>query len=66
VTVFYEVELIMNSRPLCNLFDDDFEEILTPNHMLYGRKLAITSNKENYENINKSLSKRVKYLNELL
>jgi len=66
VTVFYEVELIMNSRPLCNLFDDDFEEILTPNHMLYGRKLAITSNKENYENINESLSKRVKYLNELL
>ena len=40
-TVLYEIECILNSRPLCALHDDnDLVEPLTPNHLLFGRKLA--------------------------
>ena len=37
-TVIQEIELILNFRPLGNLYDDDMEQILTPNHLLFGRK----------------------------
>ena len=37
-TVLLEIELILNTRPLLPLHDDDAEEILTPHHILYGRK----------------------------
>ena len=36
-TVINEVELVLNSRPLGVLHDDDLEELLTLNHILYGR-----------------------------
>ena len=42
-TLFFEIEHILNSRPLTVLFDDDNEQILTPNHLLYGRQLAYTN-----------------------
>ena len=35
-TLFFEIEHILNSRPLTALFDNDNEQILTPNHLLYG------------------------------
>ena len=37
-TVLLEIEAILNSRPLCTLFDDDMEEPLTPNHLLFGHR----------------------------
>ena len=37
-TVTNEIELILNSRPLRALHDDDLVEPLTPNHLLYGRQ----------------------------
>ena len=38
-TILYEVENILNNRPMCAVYDEEFEDILTPNHLLYGRKL---------------------------
>ena len=40
-TVIQEIELILNSRPLGVLYDDDMGQILTPNHLLSGRKLNL-------------------------
>ena len=38
-TVLFEIENVLNNRPLCFTYDDDVSEILTSNSLLYGRKL---------------------------
>ena len=38
-TVFYEVEQIINNRPITYYYSDNEESCLTPNHLLYGRTL---------------------------
>ena len=39
LTVLFEVENVLNNRPLCFVYDDDVSDILTPNCLLYGRNL---------------------------
>ena len=38
-----QIELILNSRPLGVLFGDDLEQILTPNHLLFERKINLVN-----------------------
>ena len=38
-TLTSEVELILNNRPIGADYDDDQEEVLTPNHLVFGRRL---------------------------
>ena len=38
-TAIVEVEAILNSRPISFLSADDFEEPLTPSHLIFGRRL---------------------------
>ena len=62
-TVLLEIQAILNSRPLCTLFDDDMEEPLSPNHLLFGRRL----NQRNGEHFNMEVnvnigSKRALYI----
>ena len=40
-TVIQEIKLILNFRPIGVLYDDDMEKILTPSHLLFGRKLNL-------------------------
>ena len=44
-TVLFEIENVLNNRPLCFMYDEDVSEILTPNSLLYGRKLEFEENK---------------------
>ena len=37
--ILSEIEMIINSRPFNTLHDDEMYEIMTPNHLLFGRKL---------------------------
>ena len=37
--VFFEIESILNSRPLCYIYDNIDDGIITPNSLLFGRKL---------------------------
>ena len=39
LTVLFEVENVLNNRPLCVVYDDDMSDVLTPNCLLYGRNL---------------------------
>ena len=69
-TILLEIELILNPRPLCYLYDDDQEDILTPNHLLYGRNLKLINYRDSYEiNVNLSdgyFSKRMQYINRVI
>ena len=42
-TVLFEVEMILNNRPLTYVYPDEIENALTPNHLLFGRLLTSTS-----------------------
>ena len=42
-TVLSQIELILNSRPLGVLLDDELEQILTPNNLLFGQKLNLVN-----------------------
>ena len=48
-TLLAEIQTLLNNRPLTFLYDEPAEEVLTPNHLLFGRKI-------NLENISKSSS----------
>ena len=57
-TLVMEIEAILNNRPLCQDYDSEIEDVLTPNHLIYGRRL---------ENINdsKTISIEIDGYNEL-
>ena len=38
-TLVREIEGIINAHPLCNIFDDSPDTVVTPSHLIYGRNL---------------------------
>ena len=42
-TLINEIELILNNRPIGVDYEDDMEDVLTPNHLLFGRRLEGTN-----------------------
>ena len=65
-TVLSQIELILNSRPLGVLFDDDLEQILTPNHLLFGRKLNLVNSSSTHPVKEIDISRHYKYVECLL
>ena len=65
-TVINEVELVLNSRPLGVLHDDDLEELLTLNHILYGRQLHFNNYNDSVEDGVLDVHKRIAYLETVL
>ena len=39
VTVLKEIQNVLNNRPLTYVYTDNFNEVLTPNKLLYGRNI---------------------------
>ena len=39
LTALFEVQNVLNNRPLCFVYDVDVSDVLTPNCLLYGRNL---------------------------
>ena len=44
-TVLFEVEMILNNRPLTYVYPDEIENALTPNHLFFGRILTSASDR---------------------
>ena len=65
-TVTNEIELLLNSRPLGALHDDDLEEPLTPNHLFYGRQLHFNKYNDSVEDGVFDAHKRIEYLETVL
>ena len=67
LTALAEVEFILNSRPLTYVKSSDFEEPLTPSHLMYGRRIMnlpdCLIDDQDEEVDNESLNSQLKYLN---
>ena len=64
-TVTNEIELVSNSRPLGVLHDDDLEEPLTSNHLLYGHQLHFNNYNDSLEAGVFDAHQRIEYLETL-
>ena len=65
-TLVQEIELILNNRPMDVDYDDDQEDILSPNHFIFGRQLPTTNLSTQNSDSDLNLSKRKKMLQTIL
>ena len=68
LTALTEVDMVLNSRPLTYVSVDDFEEPLTPSHLLIGKRIMslpdpVPSDDSDEEVMANLLSRRSKHLN---
>ena len=66
--ILSEIEMIINSRPLNTLHDDEMYEIMTPNHLLFGQKLyQENSNWEsNSDIVELDIAKGIEYVESII
>ena len=65
-TVTNKIELVLNSRPFGVFHDDDLEELLTTNHLLYGCQLHFNNYNDSAEDGVFDVHKRIEYLETVL
>ena len=72
LTLIVEIEGILNCRPITYVYNDEISEPLTPSHLIYGYRILSTKSTndqnllENEQFSTSNLSKRMKYLHNLL
>ena len=71
LTLTIEIEGILNCRPIACVHNDEISEPLTPGHLIYGYRILSTKSTnenllENEQFSTSNLSKRMKYLHNLL
>ena len=70
LTVTVVIEGLLNSRPLCYVYDDPTDNVITPSHLMIGRRLLSAfyddAEPENNEFSPMALTRISKYINELL
>ena len=69
ITVLSNVETIVNNRPITYTYDELTQTPLTPNHLLYGRRLSLECKESIHDTpvtSNENVNKRVNYLQTLL
>ena len=64
--VLLEIESVINGHPVAYLSEDDLGDVLTPNHLMYGRNLRTKSNAVVPESFVQDLSKHYKYVSRLV
>ena len=63
--VIKKIESVINGRPLAYLSEDDLGDVLTPNHLMYGRNIRTKSNVVVPESIVQDFSNSYKYTSKL-
>ena len=67
LTLLAQIQVVINNRPLTFMYDEPGEEVLTPNHLLFGRKINLESygQPENFD-VNIDVNKQYKHLETVL
>ena len=65
-TLLAEIQTIINNRPLTFLYDEHAEEVLTPNYLLFIRKINLENILKSISFNNEDLNKRSQHLHNLL
>ena len=68
-TIVAEVENILNNRPIGADYEDDFEDIITPNHLIVGRRLDVSSDGRDIDirdEDSSSVKRRKRYIDTIL
>ena len=70
LTVIIEIEGVLNSRPLCYTYDDTIDDVITPSHLMFGRRLLSVFHDDvgpnNVDFTHETLTNRTRHLNKLL
>ena len=70
LTIIVKIEGVHNSRPLCYTYDNSIDDVITPSHLMCGRRLLSVFHDdvdpENVEFTPATLTNRTKHLNKLL
>ena len=72
LTVITEIEMIINSRPLSYVTQDDLDEPITPSHLLIGRRIislpdsVCQRSEDDFVITPQLLTKRMLYINHIL
>ena len=69
LTLLAEIECVLNSRPLCHIPEDSTDEVITPSHLLLGRRLLsprVDVDLPEEDLTGPQVGKRLAYLNRLL
>ena len=61
-TVLCEIESVINSRPLTSFTEDDLQEVITPNHLIFGRDLHKSRFEFNDTQIEQFTAKRIRFV----
>ena len=65
-----EIELILNNRPIIAAYEDDEHDVLTPNHLIFGRRIESSNDfsgiSVNTNTNNSKLVKRKKMLDTII
>ena len=65
LTALYEIEAILSNRPLTFTYETPGDQVLTPNHLIFGRRLNLIADKEQ-PTTNLSFAIRYKHVNHIL
>ena len=57
-----EIQTVLKNRSLTFLYGELSEKLLTPNHLLFGRKINLENISKNISFNNQDLNTRIKYL----
>ena len=65
-TILYDIEAVLNNRPLTFTYENPEDTVLTPNHLLYGRRLDLESNGNYMDYVDDDMNIRYKHITNLL
>ena len=66
LTILAEIEVVTSNRPLTFSYEEPGDETLSPNHLVFGKRISSETLLIKNSNVNMDIKKRVAYRNSIL